>query len=387
MHWGYYILIAGGGLLASVPILCTIAYFIERQQWSIFKKTPENIQVQALFESLPYKPTWYLPTAWLKIRSWLKRVEDIGLGLRREVIEFADGGLRAIDFYPKEFEQFEGKPFMFLIPGLNGDKSDPYVMYTAKKAFSEYGFRSVIYNKRGGSGVELKGEYATSWIKSDDFDHVLKSLYARYPNTPFLSIGFSMGANFTQFYLGEKGKRKEATGLTASVAVSPPMDLSLSTHKIDSNSLVRKAIVNSCYNSVLKHKENKILKDLFEKHGISEQGILAIKYMRALDTYFTAKVLGLKTCDDYYALVSGMKRLEHVATPLLNITSECDPVIDYKALDKNKILENPNLFQVVVKSGGHVEYCHGWKNDNWAVELGLRYLSLQLQPKQTSGTN
>lgn len=285
----------------------------------------------------------------------------------------SDGCPIALDYYPANFNDLDW-PVLVVLPGLNGGSGDSYVGYTALEA-QKLKFRSVIYNRRGFEGVKMKGEHIFSWTRLEDFDEVLEHIVKKSPESKIYTIGFSMGANFTQFYLGEKGKEGKATPIRASVAVSPPHNLMKGSHKVDSSKLVRQALLKYCLEIIHSQKDSETMVKKAAEHDFDYAHLDNVKTMRQLDTVFTAKFLGLPDCDAYYNSISGCHRLEHLKTPLLAISSKHDPVVEHEGLEFDKVLDNDFIFQVVVNNGGHVEYAHGWCNDNWAVLVGLDYLN------------
>ena len=384
MDWYLKMILSLVGIVVCILIVLYINHLYESHTYYIYNKSSAvNTSIKNLVESMKYSSTIYLPTSWLKIYSWMDRKKDKKIEYKRVIHSYPDGGQAALDHYPVHFDSLESSPILFLFAGLNGDQMDSYVVYSCVKAYELYGYRCIVFNKRGFGGVPLTGKYLLSWPRICDFDEVLKSVISKYPGVPVMTMGFSMGANFTEHYLGEKGKAKEATGLTASVAVSPVHDASLGSHKIDKSRVVRESLVSACITAILKNKHSDTLKTILEEKGLSEKGLRKIKKIRDLDEEFTSKVLGLGSADQYYDSISGIKRLEHIQTHLLSISSENDPLIDHNGLDVEKVENNAMVFYTVVKSGGHIEYCHGLKNDNWAVLVGLKYLRFILDQQRS----
>ena len=364
-------LIALAALALVLLLVAYVNHLYEGATHFLFKKTPRNLAIKAAVSKLRYSPTLYLPTSWLKMYSWMgDRFKK--LDYRREVFPFPDGGKIGLDFYPANFDELNC-PILVILPGLNGNQHDSYVVYAARKALEMLGCRSVVYNKRGFAGVPLTGKFVLSWPRVEDFLLVVKHLRKTYPAAPLLTMGFSMGANFTELFLGETAKAKEDLGITASVAVSSPHNPSLGSHKIDKSLLVRESLVNSCVKEILKNEHTDTMQALFREIGMDARRLKKVKKIRELDETFTCRALGLPSADDYYNAIAGIRRVEFVNSPLLCISSENDPLIDHSGLEKDKVESNEHVFQVVVKNGGHIEYCHGWRNDNWAVLLGLEY--------------
>ena len=68
---------------------------------------------------------------------------------------------------------------------------------------------------------------------------------------------------------------------------------------------------------------------------------------------------GVEHIDDYYELLSSHKDALSISIPLLSINSMDDPVIDPNHIPLDDIMQNPNIIQLMVAGGGHIEYFHG----------------------------
>ena len=151
--------------------------------------------------------------------------------------------------------------------------------------------------------------------------------------------------------------------------------------KADNNNLVRKALLKNCMDLITNNKYLEVLKIAVQEKGLNLKEISNSKTLRDFDTRFTAKMVDLTNCDEYYNSISGHKRLEYVSIPVLSISSRHDPVVENSGFEAAKVMANANIFQVIVNNGGHVEYSHGWSNRHWAVAAGLDYLIMVDQGK------
>ncbi len=363
------------GLLGSFIIFSVVSHFYEKQMDFVYQKTPINTRIRKMIENMPYSPTLYLPTAWLKMCSWIPM--DTKTKFHREIFTFEDGGEIALDHYPLHFAELKS-PILILIPGLNGDTRESPVSYAARRAWEVHGIRSVVYNKRGYAGLVLKGEHVFSWDRDDDFLDVINHLKAKHSNVPVLMMGFSMGANFVQFYLGKCAEKNRSPGIFSCVAVSPPHNFEKGSVKMTRNKLISYLLLKYFVKRIVNDRNNPVLQKLLKHIKLEFDDLRNIKTVREFDDKVSAKVCNLASSGEYYKYVSGVTRLEHVQTPLLCISSENDPLIDHTGMDRIKVEGNSNIFQVVVKNGGHIEYPHGWGNNNWAVMVGLEYLKMQL---------
>lgn len=360
-------------LILLILLLLTCIHCLEKKTKFIFKESAFHQKMKEEFLEEPYNPTFYLPTAWLKLwaglRQKVKKLEDF----ERDVFTFPDGGQVALDWYPAKLED-SCAPVIIVVPGLNGETKDGYVSYTCREAFLKNGFRSVVYNRRGYCGMPLTGKYVFSWTVFEDMDRIVEHIRSKYPQAPIYALGFSMGANYLQRYCGEKGKAGEPSPFEAVVTVSCPNNLKLGSHKIEKSWIVNKVLCKACCDIILANKEAPLMVEIFNRLSMTEEKMRAIKSIREFDDVFTCKALNLERNDDYYDSISGVYLLEYVKTPMCSFSSVDDPLLEIGGLDEQKTRENENIFQVVVNNGGHVEYSHGCGVDNWAVLSGLKYL-------------
>lgn len=358
-------------VLVSILLIAYIIQVYERFTYYIHHQNHNNSDILEIMKANPYRPTMYLPSAWLKMIYWFDKKIRIPAFTREKFI-YSDGGEIALDYYPKDFNKLD-TPILIIIPGLNGYTEDSYCLYIAKRAMDKLGFRTVVWNKRGYAGIPLKGKHWVQWSRYQDFESVIQHLKNNNPGSLIFTMGLSMGANFTEFYLGIKGSMGEPTGITASVAISPPHNMYFGARKVAKNKPLLKAMLKAYIKEILNSEGTQTLEALLDQCNLTANELRNMTSLKDLDDRWSSKTLGMSCAEEYYEYISGCTRLEHVATPLLCISSERDPIIAHEGLAIDKILHNPNIFQVVVRNGGHIEYCHGCNNDNWAVLRGLDY--------------
>lgn len=63
-----------------------------------------------------------------------------------------DGEEIALDWYPKHYDELPAStPTILLIPGVNSDSRCCYARDYAMTAYSQYNFRTAVFNRRGTS--------------------------------------------------------------------------------------------------------------------------------------------------------------------------------------------------------------------------------------------
>jgi len=103
---------------------------------------------------------------------------------------------------------------------------------------------------------------------------------------------------------------------------------------------------------------------------------------RSFDANFTIHWLGYRSVDEYYEAASPSKHLSKVKTPLLIINSKNDPLIPhYVNPTEEDVQENPNLFVIESKYGGHIGFWTPF-NGCYATQCFIKFSMLDNFKKQ-----
>ena len=90
--------------------------------------------------------------------------------------------------------------------------------------------RVIVMNARGCGNSDLITPQAYCGAYTGDVDAVVHHVRRRYPKSPLVGVGFSLGANILSKYVGEQAND---CLLQAAIAVSNPWDLLNSSRSID----------------------------------------------------------------------------------------------------------------------------------------------------------
>lgn len=93
--------------------------------------------------------------------------------------------------------------------------------------------------------------------------------------------------------------------------------------------------------------------------------------IRDYDTWLDFDVIdsGMQTLEEYNNFICSAPHLEKINVPMLSINSDDDAIIPEDSVPEKKIKETNRILHLKVKSGGHVEYYHGWKMEMVNFEL------------------
>jgi len=91
------------------------------------------------------------------------------------------------------------------------------------------------------------------------------------------------------------------------------------------------------------------------------------------DTKIIAKLKRLSHPIEVYSKISCTDFLDGIKVPSLFINTEDDPVCKPEFIPLDKLYSNPNIVSLIFKRGGHVEYWHGLKRENFSYILMLEF--------------
>lgn len=182
--------------------------------------------------SLPstYRPPWWLPNGHAQtvysVVGHFAKIDQVWY--QRHLLRLADDGTLGLDFTPPDVSTVrDDAPIIVVQHGLTGGSHEPYVRAVLAPACapvhqSGLGFRAVVVNFRGCSGVPLTSARFYTAAQTDDLRQAIIYITTLYPKAPLLGLGFSMGGNILVRYLAEEGANSR---LSAARVLACPWDL------------------------------------------------------------------------------------------------------------------------------------------------------------------
>ena len=282
----------------------------------------------------------------------------------RERFEANDG-----DFFDVDIHHKPQKPMVILIHGLEGSSNSTYIQGAAN-CFLKKGWGVAALNLRSCSG-ELNRRaqfYHSGWF--DDLDRLVLSL--RRHMVPLFGLGFSLGGNLVLKY---SASRTQAS-FDAVMAVSAPIDLSSSTHKMRSwpARLYEKRFLR-----MLQRKMRLKTKKLLEE-GIPVSKAQKAQTIREFDRYLTAHSYGFTDEEEYYQKASALPVLQQILIPTYLLQSKDDPMLSSLCYPDESTLPENITCQYTPK-GGHVGFVYGSRHKRryFAQEEAERFFGQCLQ--------
>lgn len=327
------------------------------------------------FHLTPYVPTKWLPGGHTQTMFGRLMRRKEGIIFQRRRIDTPDGDFLDLDFpevagYPVS----EGAPLVLLLHGLEGNARRSYACETYRR-LAKLGIRSVGLNYRSCSGELNRTARFYHSGATDDVALVLTTLAAWFPNSKRGLIGFSLGANLTLKFVGERGSRGRDWVDTA-VAVSPPFDMKKSAD------LLSQGIAQFYTRYFLRSLRPKVMAkaDLLAPI-LDVDKLLAARTFREFDNAGTAPLGGFADADDYYEKCSTAQFLPTIDVPTLVLRALDDPLFAPDDVPYSVFAANPCLTAGIVPHGGHMGFVAGHPGQFtcWAEQEATRFLAATLK--------
>lgn len=232
-------------------------------------------------------------------------------------------------------------------------------------------FQVAVMHFRGCGGIPNLLPRAYHSGDSEDPRWLAQQLHSQYPSTPLMAVGYSLGGNVLLKWLGEDG---ENSPLTAAVSISAPLDLHLSSRRMNVgfSKVYQRHLLASLKETLHRKAKNPKLAEGMPPLNLSK----IFSNFREFDDYFTAPLHGFSGVDDYYTRASSRPFLKHIARPTLIIHSKDDPFVCPTAVpQKDDISSCVQL--AISKRGGHVGFVGGslWRPEYWLDTAIPEYLT------------
>lgn len=317
-----------------------------------------------------FAPAWFLPgphlqTVWATIARMGRLVH-----YRREAITLPDGDELILD----HVDGNDALHFV-LLHGLEGSSYSVYIQGLTQ-IIRRYGhtatainFRSCARDPRNTLRM-IPNRRPRLYHSGDtgDFDHVIRLLKARHPQSRFFAIGASLGGNVLLKWLGENPGQ---TLVEAVATLSVPYDLGAGSALLESSTAGRLYVAR--FLRTLKRKARR--PEIAARLDLEQT--LRARTFRELDDAATGPLHGFTGADDYYARSSSIRYIDKITTPVLALSAADDPFLPPDVLPEVKRRASPSVDFRMTPNGGHVGFIAGtapWRCEYWAEETAVRWL-------------
>ena len=246
------------------------------------------------------------------------------------------------------------RKLLIIIPGLTGSVKDGYIKEICYQALSK-DYRPVVYNSRWLTNPVILPQQGYV-DPMNDFIITIEFIKKNYPNYKMFAIGTSHGANLMTKYLGIV---KDDTPLIGAVSVGNYFDLYTGSKKCGAfwNFTLAKILIMALKKQV---KEFQNLPENFKNLEINKALSQKNTTTEEFDEFFTRRLLGYQSIDEYYRKFSCKEVLSNIKKPIMFMQSLDDPICHYSEIPIENT--NENLVFYLSKKGGHCAWIQGFFN-------------------------
>lgn len=330
------------------------------------RKVPELVcsesnrnMLEAIF---PIAKEAYVPPVWCtdtRIQTIVgvmkKAITTLSYG--RELIETSDGGVIGLDWLPKfaaqdnSASQTDIQPTVLILPGLTGSSAENYVIGLAHQV-ERLGYRCVVFNNRGQGGVPLKTARTYCAANTDDLTTVIKHLKKRYPESPIIAVGVSLGGLILTNYLAKTGHDSQ---LLAAMTISAPWNVfeSAASLELPLNYLFfNRHLAGNLVQSVMKNGQ--VFQEVCDLAAVSQS-----RTIREFDESFVAHQFGYASANHYYEAATIHCKIPQIKTMLVALNAADDVFSPGYAIPTDSIRKSAHVAAIVTERGGHCAFLEG----------------------------
>ncbi|KAG8469148.1 hypothetical protein KFE25_007666 [Diacronema lutheri] len=271
-------------------------------------------------------------------------------------VRLADGGTARLDWEHPAGGAARARGAILILPGLNNSSRSAYVQHTMAH-LRRSGLSAACLDYRGVGGQALTSSRvgcADSWRDLPAAIDAMRALLSRASNgeVPLGAIGFSMGGTLLTKFLSVCGARSP---FCAAVTVSSPFALTAAMRTLEGSAVAR----------AMNFGLTQLAKLTFAAHGASRAHLHGIDWpafvrsvtLRALEESVICKLHGYEDAEHYYA--ANRPDFARLATPLLCLHAEDDPIVAIGDAPLREMLANPQVAVAVTRRGGHLGWTGG----------------------------
>ncbi|KAF7312384.1 AB hydrolase-1 domain-containing protein [Mycena indigotica] len=342
--------------------------------------------------STKYRPTWWLPNGHMHtMHSVLGDFSEVDkVWYQRRLLRLVDGGTLGLDFAPPDSPDIpDDTPIIVVQHGLTGGSHEPYVRSVLAPATAPVdrgglGYRAVVVNFRGCSGVPITSPKFYTAAQTDDLRQALTYISSRFPNAPLVGLGFSIGGNVLIRYLAEEGVNSR---ISAAAILGNPWDLVKNTLGLHDSTMGRYVYLpgmGANIKRLLLHHQAIFFKNPAHPTAAALRAALHLKKptLTDFDDIYTRTVgdtppFPFNSVHEYYAWASSHEVAADVRVPCLTINAADDPVVQRVQMPGADAQNNGYVVTAITESGGHLGWFFGRKGrKRWTTKPVLEWLQL-----------
>jgi uncharacterized protein len=255
---------------------------------------------------------------------------------------------------------------LIMVHGLEGSSQAGYARSMAYAAL-EAGYATHRFNMRSCGGTESLSLSNYHSGQTSDLLHVIRER-KRANGLPIYLAGFSLGGNVALKLAGELGDAGPEL-LAGVCAVSTPIDLAACVVALDrrENLLYARRFLDRL-------KQRIRLRQTQAPEIYTLEHLPKVRTIYEFDDYYTARLFGFGTADNYYRTQSSSQFLDKIRVPALVVIAKDDPLIPFAVYDHGAFARNPHLRLVAIDHGGHLGFIARRRPRFWLDGLVIDWL-------------
>ncbi|WOT07038.1 hydrolase [Shewanella youngdeokensis] len=296
-----------------------------------------------------FSPPWWASNPHVQtILPLLTKIERPQLV--RERLELADGDFIDLDWQGKPST---GHPIVVILHGLEGNADSHYVRRILAACKAQH-LCAVVHHHRSCSGEPNRLVRGYHSGDTQDIHTTVLKIKQRYPDSPLLAVGYSLGGNVLVKYQGEQ---QALSLIERAVAVSAPLQLAACAKRLESgfSTVYQRYLLKQLQDKMLAKLSTTAIAPLMP---VNKVDIGQLTTFKAFDDKITAPLHGFDGVDDYYHQASGLPYLTEIAKPTLIIHAKDDPFMTYAVIPTKEQLSTYVEYELHDK-GGHVGFIEG----------------------------
>ncbi|XP_063678689.1 monoacylglycerol lipase ABHD2-like [Bolinopsis microptera] len=321
----------------------------------------------------PYKPTllwgWsgHLQTA---VLGKMGRSVNPLLPLVRRSFKLDDGATVYYDTFDPPFTRATAT--IVVVPGINNTSEKLYIKTFVRSCLGA-GYRVVCLNHLG----SLKDYPITSprifgYGHTEELSRLVDIIKERYPTSPKILLGFSMGGNVVTKYLGERPERQD--WFVGVISACQGYDISKQgPYFLTWDRMARLynwAITNDALKATF-YRHSKVMAGIYDMRRVS-----SATCMQDFDACVMSKMYGYESHEHMYKDWSCSRLLDNIKIPMITLNAVDDPIIAPVCSDIaiRQACKNDRVLHIQTQCGGHLGYYTG----GWIIPNGLSWLDTSI---------
>ena len=309
----------------------------------------------------PFKPPLPLRNPHLQTVLCSSKIRAFGpdpmIKAAREEIFTTEDGVRLLGCHSVSAPR-KSRGLVILLHGWEGSANSVYIRRTGRILFKRgYAVFRLNLRDHGGSHHLNEGLFYATAI--EEVFSAVRQAAGLQADLPAFLVGFSLGGNFA-LRIALHCAAEPIPQLKHVVCISPVLDPSDATDKIDASNYILKYFLKKWHRSLRK-------KQLLFPHLYDFTDLFALDSVRSVTDALLSRYSRYESADEYFnAYTLKQEALMDIAVPTTLLTAEDDPIIGVEEFYRLRL--NAHTSVSVQPYGGHNGFIAGFSLNGWYEE-------------------